>query len=175
MVSLTFSWSTTACRKLNTTPPHDAVPRLTGPRRYIGADLTYLNFVVGVVVMFMFIPVQTWLFTRDRLANGGVGRPEARFLVSLVTVWGFPISLLWFAFTCDGNTSYWSPVVAGGLLGFCDPLLWLGMLNYIADAYTNVAASAVAAFLIPSFVIAAGCAHAGEYTDHHDASGSFRY
>ncbi|KAI1840050.1 hypothetical protein JX265_013882 [Neoarthrinium moseri] len=128
---------------------------------YIQADLTYLNFVVGVVVMFCFIPVQTYLFKRDRLANGGVGRPEARFLVSLVTVWGFPISLLWFAFTCDGNTSFWSPVVAGGLLGFCDPLLWLGMLNYIADSYTNVAGSAIAAFLIPSFIIAAGCAHAG--------------
>ncbi|KAI0123567.1 vitamin b6 transporter bsu1 [Xylariales sp. AK1849] len=127
---------------------------------YIAADLTYLNFVVGVIVMFCFIPLQTWLFTRDRKKHG-VGRPEARFLLSLVTVWGFPISLLWFAFTCDGNTSFWSPVVAGGLLGFCDPLLWLSMLNYIADSYTNYAASAIAAFLIPSFIIAAGCAHAG--------------
>jgi len=35
------------------------------------------------------------------------------------------------------------------------------MLNYITDSYPNVAASAVAAFLIPSFLIAAGCAHAG--------------
>ncbi|EON98362.1 putative vitamin b6 transporter bsu1 protein [Phaeoacremonium minimum UCRPA7] len=127
---------------------------------YIGADLTYLNFVVGVTVMFLFIPVQTYLFTRDRERHG-YARPEARFLTSLVTVWLFPISLLWFAFTCDGNTSYWSPVVAGAVLGFCDPLLYLGMLNYIADAYTNVAASAIAAFLIPSFTIAAGCAHIG--------------
>lgn len=129
---------------------------------YIGADLTYLNFVVGVVVMFMFIPLQTYLFKKDRLKNGGVGRPEARFLTSLVTVWLFPVSLLWFAFTCDGNTSFWSPVVAGGVLGFCDPLLWLSMLNYITDAYTTVAGSAIAAFLIPSFLIAAALAHAGK-------------
>lgn len=134
---------------------------LTILSRYIGADLTYLNFVVGVTVMFLFIPVQTYLFTRDRERHG-YARPEARFLTSLVTVWLFPISLLWFAFTCDGNTSYWSPVVAGAVLGFCDPLLYLGMLNYIADAYTNVAASAIAAFLIPSFTIAAGCAHIGQ-------------
>ncbi|CAJ2510370.1 Uu.00g050730.m01.CDS01 [Anthostomella pinea] len=127
---------------------------------YIDADLTYLNFVVGVSVMFAFIPVQTWLFKRDRKKHGH-GRPEARFLTSLVTVWGFPISLLWFAFTCDGNTSFWSPVVAGAVLGFCDPLLYLGMLNYIADTYTNVAASAIAAFLIPSFLMAAGCCHIG--------------
>ena len=81
--------------------------------------------------MFCFIPVQTYLYKRDRLKRGGVGRPEARFLVSLVTVWGFPVSLFWFAFTSDGNTSFWSPVVAGGLLGFVDPLLYLSMLNYI--------------------------------------------
>ncbi|ORY61648.1 vitamin b6 transporter bsu1 [Pseudomassariella vexata] len=127
---------------------------------YIAADLTYLNFVVGVTVMFCFVPVQTWVFTRDRKKHGA-SRPEARFLTSLVVVWLFPVSLLWFAFTCDGNTSFWSPVVAGAVLGFADPLLWLSMLNYIADSYTNLAASAIAAFLIPSFLIAAGCAHAG--------------
>ncbi|KAI0015952.1 MFS general substrate transporter [Xylariomycetidae sp. FL0641] len=127
---------------------------------YINADLTYLNFVVGVTVMFCFVPVQTWLFRKDHQKHG-VSRPEARFLTSLVTVWGFPITLLWFAFTCDGNHSFWSPVVAGGFLGFCDPLLWLSMLNYIADSYTNLAASAIAAFLIPSFLIAAGCCHIG--------------
>lgn len=99
-------------------------------RSAIGADLTYLNFVVGVTVMFMFIPVQTYLYKRDRERRGGP-RPEARFLTSLVTIWGFPISLFWFAFTSDGNTSFWSPVVAGAILGFSDPLLYLSMLNYI--------------------------------------------
>lgn len=144
----------------------------------IGADLTYLNFVVGVTVMFLFIPVQTYLYKRDRERRGGP-RPEARFLTSLVTIWGFPISLFWFAFTSDGNTSFWSPVVAGTILGFSDPLLYLSMLNYItgkipavspskeswltfpADSYPNVAASAVAAFLIPSFTLAAAFAHLG--------------
>ncbi|KAF2083857.1 vitamin b6 transporter bsu1 [Saccharata proteae CBS 121410] len=128
---------------------------------YVGADLTYLNFAVGVAVMFAFVPVQTWLYRRDRESRGGHGRPEARFLTSLVTVWGFPISLFWFAFTSDGNTNFWSPVVAGGLLGFSDPLLYLSMLNYITDSYPNVAASAVAAFLIPSFTLAAAFAHIG--------------
>ncbi|KAI5868708.1 MFS general substrate transporter [Durotheca rogersii] len=127
----------------------------------LSADLTFLNVVVGVTIMFAFVPVQTWFYKRDRGRNGGVGRPEARFLTSLLFVWGFPVSLLWFAFTCDGSVSFWSPVVAGGLLGFCDPLLWLAMLNYIADSYTNVAASAIAAFLIPSFLIAAACCHLG--------------
>lgn len=145
---------------------------------YIGADLTYLNFVVGVVVMFLFVPVQTWFYARDRKKHG-INRPEARFITSLVTVWLFPITLLWFAFTSDGSVSYWSPVVAGGVLGFADPLLWLSMLNYItgmlplhyiayisltfisSDSYPNVAGAAIAAFLIPSFALAAGLAHLG--------------
>ncbi|KAM3089337.1 hypothetical protein ACMFMG_000940 [Clarireedia jacksonii] len=127
---------------------------------YIGADLTYLNFVVGVVAMFCFVPVQTWFYARDRKKHG-VNRPEARFITSLVTVWLFPITLLWFAFTSDGSVSFWSPVVAGGVLGFADPLLWLSMLNYITDSYPNVAGSAIAAFLIPSFALAAGLAHLG--------------
>lgn len=103
---------------------------------YIGADLTYLNFVVGVTIMFIFLPVQTYFYKRDR-ERRGAGRPEARFLTSLVTVWGFPISLFWFAFTSDGNTSFWSPVVAGGVLGFSDTLLYLGMLNYITGNSRN--------------------------------------
>jgi len=128
---------------------------------YVGASLTYLNFCVGVTVTFFFTPVQTYYYKRDRERNGGKNRPEARFITSLVTVWLFPISLFWFAFTSNGDTNYWSPVVAGAVLGFADPLLYLSMLNYITDAYPNVAASAIAAFLIPSFLIAAGCAHIG--------------
>lgn len=106
---------------------------------YVDAELTYLNFVVGVTVMFCFLPVQTWFYNRDRVKHGGTGRPEARFLTSLVAVWGFPISLFWFAFTSNGKTSFWSPVVAGGLLGFSDPLLWLSMLNYISGMPSPIA------------------------------------
>jgi hypothetical protein len=122
-------------------------------------------------------PIQTWLFARDHKLHGR-GRPEARFLLSLGVVWLFPISLFWFAFTSDGQISYWSPLVAGAVLGFAEAMIWLSMLNYVTgeqsftnrsnfvliifpDSYPNVAASAIAAFLIPSFVIAAALSHLG--------------
>ena len=76
-------------------------------------------------------------------------------------MWLFPVALFWFAFTSDGSVSYWSPIVAGAVLGFCDPILWLAMLNYITDSYPSVAASAIAAFSLPSFTIAAALVHAG--------------
>lgn len=130
---------------------------------YIAAECTYLNFVVGVAFVLVLQPVQTWLFRRDRLKNGGVPRPEARFLLSLVTVWGFPLGLFWFAFTSDGSVNYWSPIVAGFVLAIADPLLWLAMLNYIIDSYSaaGLSNSAIAAFCIPSFAIAGALSHAG--------------
>lgn len=101
-------------------------------RSYIAADLTYLTAIVGVMVMFLFMPVQTYCYKRDKMRQPNQrGRPEARIITSLVTVWLYPISLFWFAFTSNGKTSYWSPIIAGGVLFFVDPLLYLGMLNYI--------------------------------------------
>lgn len=130
---------------------------------YIAAECTYLNFVVGVSFVLILQPIQTWLFRRDRLKNGGIPRPEARFLMSLVTVWGFPLGLFWFGFTSDGSVNYWSPIVAGFVLAVADPLLWLAMLNYIIDSYSasGLGNSAIAAFCIPSFAIAGALSHAG--------------
>ncbi|ORY54988.1 major facilitator superfamily domain-containing protein [Leucosporidium creatinivorum] len=129
---------------------------------YISADLSYLNFAAGVIIMFIFfVPLQTYLVKRDRRKTEGQVRPEARFLLSLVTVWGMPVGLLWFAWTSYGNVSYWSPIIAGTVVAIADTLAWLSMLCYITDSYTNVAGSAIAAFLIPSFTIAAACAHLG--------------
>jgi len=133
----------------------------------IDADLTFLCVGAGVIIMFIsLLPLQTRLVKRDRQNNGGKIRPESRFLLSLVTVWGFPICIFWFAWTSApglGHTSYWSPICAGTVLGAVNPLLWLGILNYITDSYPNLAGSAIAASLIPSFLVAAGCAHLGIY------------
>ena len=102
------------------------------------------------------------LFSLLDFQDFGILLTASPFLLrSLACVWLFPISLFWFAFTSNGKTSFWSPVVAGGVLGFADPLLYQSMLSYITDSYPNYAASAVAAFLIPSFILAAGFAHIG--------------
>jgi hypothetical protein len=81
--------------------------------------------------MFAYTPIQSKLFKLDQKKHPRKSRQEAHFLTSRVAVWLFPISLFWFAFTCDGNYSYWSPIIAGTVLAFVDPLLWLAMLNYI--------------------------------------------
>lgn len=127
----------------------------------LSADLTFLNTVAGVLIAFCLTPIQTWLFKRDVSRRDGERRPEARFLMNLVTVWGFPLGLLWFAFTIKPTISPWSSIVAGGVFDIADPILWLSMLSYISDAYPTVTGSAIAAFLIPSFGLAAGFVHVG--------------
>jgi len=128
----------------------------------IATELTYLCFAVGVIIVFAYYPVQNWLFKRDMRKNGGRPRPEARFLTSLVTIWGFVVGLFWAGGTSENTTtSFWSPVIAFTVVGIADPLAWLAMLNYITDSYPSYAASAIAAFTLPSFVIAGTMAHAG--------------
>lgn len=105
--------------------------------RIMSADLTFLNKIAGVLVMVAITPIQTWLFARDHKLHGH-GRPEARFLLSLGIVWLFPISLFWFAFTSDGNISFWSPLVAGTVLGLAEAVIWLSMLNYVTGMYSFV-------------------------------------
>ena len=95
------------------------------------AELTYLNFVVGVLIMLAFLPIQDWCYRKELRRRGVKFFPEARFYTSLFTVWLVPGSLLWFCFTCEGDISYWSPIIAGTILGFADPLLWLAMLQYV--------------------------------------------
>ncbi|EPY53090.1 membrane transporter [Schizosaccharomyces cryophilus OY26] len=128
---------------------------------YMHANETFLNFLVGVTIVVMMQPIQDWLYRRDKKRNGGVDRPEARFLISLVTVWFFPLGLFWFAFTSSGNISWVSPLIAGGVIAVGDPQLWLAMLNYVTDSYPSVAGSAVAAFTLPSFTLAAVLVHLG--------------
>jgi hypothetical protein len=82
--------------------------------------------------MFCIFPIQNSVYQRDRQIHGGYGRPEAHFYTSLFMVWLFPICLFWFAFTSNGQTSYWSPIIAGTLLGVGVPHIWLAMMNYIA-------------------------------------------
>ncbi|WBW71871.1 plasma membrane pyridoxal family transmembrane transporter [Schizosaccharomyces osmophilus] len=128
---------------------------------YMHANETFLNFLVGVTIVVMMQPIQDWLYRRDKKKNGGIDRPEARFLISLVTVWFFPLGLFWFAFTSSGNISWVSPLIAGGFIAVGDPQLWLAMLNYVTDSYPSVAGSAVAAFTLPSFTLAAVLVHLG--------------
>ncbi|VDC02269.1 unnamed protein product [Peniophora sp. CBMAI 1063] len=71
--------------------------------------------------------------------------PEKRLEAAMLGGPLFAVSFFWFGFTSYPDVSFWSPMMAGGLLGFSILLIFLSSINYIIDMYLMAAASALAA------------------------------
>ncbi|KAG9051620.1 hypothetical protein FS837_000007 [Tulasnella sp. UAMH 9824] len=70
--------------------------------------------------------------------------PEQRLIPSMYGAPVFAISFFWFGWTSFPNISIWVPLIAGLGIGFSFMLIFMGLLNYLVDAYLVVAASAMA-------------------------------
>ncbi|KAG6851213.1 hypothetical protein H0H93_015223 [Arthromyces matolae] len=70
--------------------------------------------------------------------------PEARLGITLIAGPLFALSFFWFAWSSFPSISFWAPMLSGGLMGFAICWIFLGLFNYIVDAYLAVAASAMA-------------------------------
>lgn len=70
--------------------------------------------------------------------------PEFRIEMALYAGPLFALSFFWFAWTSFPHLSFWGPMLSGLLMGFSIQLIFLGLFNYIIDAYLSVAASALA-------------------------------
>jgi len=81
--------------------------------------------------------------------------PEARLEVTLLAAPLFSISFFWFGWTSYPSISLWSPLLAGGLLGFSIFLIFLSLINYTVDAYLFAAASALAASTVTRSIFGA--------------------
>ncbi|KAI0320373.1 major facilitator superfamily domain-containing protein [Amylostereum chailletii] len=71
--------------------------------------------------------------------------PEARLEPCLLAAPLFAVAFFWFGWTSFPSISYWSPLLAGGLLGFAIFMIFFSLINYVVDMYLFVAASALAA------------------------------
>ncbi|CAL1706392.1 unnamed protein product [Somion occarium] len=70
--------------------------------------------------------------------------PEYRLEQCMAAAPLFAISFFWFGWTSYPSVSYWAPMMAGLVMGFSIIWIFLGLFNYIIDAYLFVAASALA-------------------------------
>ncbi|TRM61103.1 major facilitator superfamily domain-containing protein [Schizophyllum amplum] len=71
--------------------------------------------------------------------------PEKRLEMAVLAAPLYAISFFWFGWTSYPSISYWSPMIAGGLMGCSICFLFMSLFNYIIDAYLHAAASALAA------------------------------
>ena len=68
----------------------------------------------------------------------------------------FALSFFWFGWTSYPSISYWAPLMAGVPLGISVIFLFLGLFNYVIDAYLFVAASALSAMTVFRSLFGAG-------------------
>jgi hypothetical protein len=66
------------------------------------------------------------------------------------------IVLIAYRWTSFPHLSYWAPMLSGLLMGYSIQLIFLGLFNYIVDAYLPVAASALAANTVVRSLFGAG-------------------
>lgn len=77
--------------------------------------------------------------------NDGFAPPEARLPPTMLAAAALPIGLFWFAWTNYPSIHWIVSIIATVPFGFGMVLVFLGLFNYLIDAYTIFAASVLAA------------------------------
>jgi hypothetical protein len=107
--------------------------------------LAFLGVAVG---MLMAVAYSIWDNKRySKLADKykGFAPPEARLPPTIIGGIVLPIGLFWFAWTNYPSIHWIVSIMAGAPFGFGMVLVFLGIMNYLIDAYTIFAASVLAA------------------------------
>ncbi|KAL8291917.1 hypothetical protein RQP46_002175 [Phenoliferia psychrophenolica] len=102
-----------------------------------------LPFVALILGYFLAVPV-TKLCSKPyltRLSRDGKAAPELRLYFAMIAAASLPPSLFWMAWTATPNVHWINPVLAGGIFGWAQIGITMGIFVYFADVYgTNVGA-----------------------------------
>ncbi|KAI9512855.1 MFS general substrate transporter [Russula earlei] len=138
----------------------EAYPIVFTQGHHLNAGISGLMFlpvslggVVGVLIYLLFFNPRYERYIEE-YAPAKVP-PEARLEATLLGAPCFAISFFWFGWTSYPSISLWSPLLAGGLMGFSIFLIFLSLINYTVDAYLFAAASALAASTVSRSIFGA--------------------
>ncbi|KAJ9233003.1 hypothetical protein DTO207G8_6343 [Paecilomyces variotii] len=122
----------------------------------VGA-LPFLGITVGVVFGNITIAATTlFRFKRKYLEGGNKVAPEERLIPMMIGAVVLPPGLFWFAWTSNPHITWVPQVIAGVPIGMGIQIIYTMGFNYILDAYTPYAASAVSANTFIRSMAAAG-------------------
>lgn len=102
----------------------------------------FLGAIVGVLAFF-FIINPRYVRLLESQPKGQRVPPEERLLPVMVAAPAMVVALFWFAWTSYPSVSWWSPALAGVLLGFALVFIFVGLFNHIVECYLANAASAL--------------------------------
>ena len=107
--------------------------------------LPFLGILIGMLAAIAFCKVTNKWYHQAAVKAGGIAPPEARLQAAMVGSIAVPFGMFWFAWTNYTSIHWISCVAAGAPFGFGMVLIFLSIINYLVDAYTVFAASALAA------------------------------
>jgi len=118
--------------------------------------LSFVGIGVGIVIAVLYSLWDNKRYARVSEENNGKAPPEARLPPSMAGSVAIPISLFWFAWT-NSPSIHWSVSIIGTApFGFGMTLVFLGIVNYLVDAYVIYAASVLAANTVLRCLFGAG-------------------
>ncbi|KAL6229418.1 hypothetical protein BDW75DRAFT_235223 [Aspergillus navahoensis] len=107
--------------------------------------LSFLGIMVGMLLAVIYSILDNKRYVKMEERNGGFAPPEARLHPCLPASIAIPVGLFWFAWTNYPSIHWMASIAAGVPFGFGMVLVFLGIMNYLIDAYTIFAASVLAA------------------------------
>lgn len=107
--------------------------------------LPFLGIAVGMIAAVIYTIPDNKRYVKTEANHGGFAPPEARLPPCLVASVAIPVGLFWFAWTNYPSIHWMASIAAGVPFGFGMVLVFLGIMNYLIDAYTIFAASVLAA------------------------------
>ncbi|KAI0776897.1 MFS general substrate transporter [Trametes elegans] len=114
-------------------------------------------FIGGVLGVFIYLIFFNPRYERAMKAFAPYPVPPEHRLV--LCLWAAPMfagSFFWFGWTSYPSISYWAPLMSGVPLGTAIVFLFLGLFNYVIDAYLFVAASALSSMTVVRSLFGAG-------------------
>ncbi|KAF7115863.1 hypothetical protein CNMCM5793_003606 [Aspergillus hiratsukae] len=109
------------------------------------ASLPFLGIMVGMMFAVAYSVWDNKRYVQVQEKHDGFAPPEARLPPTLLASIAIPIGLFWFAWTNYPSIHWIVCILAGVPFGFGMVLVFLGIMNYLIDAYTIFAASVLAA------------------------------
>ncbi|KAL8665705.1 MAG: hypothetical protein Q9202_002015 [Teloschistes flavicans] len=108
------------------------------------AGLPYIGVLVGQVFSMFFYVVMEVAYQKKLARNPSKAKPEGRLAPAMIGSVVLPIGLFWFAWSTYPHVHWIVGIFGAVLFGFGQVLLFISLINYVVDAYTIYAASALA-------------------------------
>ncbi|BDD62996.1 hypothetical protein MPDQ_002398 [Monascus purpureus] len=107
--------------------------------------LAFLGVLVGEGLGILWSIYTNKHYIKVQKKHNGFAPPEARLPVTIIASVLLPAGLFWFAWTNAPSVHFMASIAAGVFFGAGLTLCFLGIMNYLVDAYTIFAASVLAA------------------------------